>query len=62
MKEKAQRFAPIVIIVLILIASIVYLASTSRESNELSASGTIEATEILISAELGGLVADVLVE
>jgi HlyD family secretion protein len=45
-----------------LTASIYYLTTTAKEDGSLSASGTIETTQVQISSELGGLVAEVLVQ
>ena len=62
MKEKARRIAPIILILVILAGSIYYLTTTGNDNGSLSASGTIETTQVQISSELGGLVAEVLVE
>lgn len=62
MKERARRVAPIILILAILTASIYYLTTTAKEDGSLSASGTIETTQVQISSELGGLVAEVLVQ
>jgi multidrug resistance efflux pump len=62
MHPDPRRIAPIVLVIAILAVSWWYLSSSNRQAaldGELSASGSIEATQVTVAAELGGKVARV---
>ncbi|MBI3160806.1 MAG: efflux RND transporter periplasmic adaptor subunit [Chloroflexi bacterium] len=57
-----RRFAPLVVIGVLLVAAVVYLVNLTRPGEAaLEASGTIEAVSVRLAAELGGRVLEVLV-
>lgn len=58
---KIKQYAPIVVIMIILVAAIIYIVIAKKENGSLTASGTIETAEVVVSSELGGLVSEVLV-
>ncbi|MDH5606167.1 MAG: biotin/lipoyl-binding protein, partial [Anaerolineae bacterium] len=58
-KEKIEQYRPAAALLLVLIAAIYYL-STRGNNGDLAASGTIEAAEVNLASEVGGLVEDVL--
>jgi len=61
--EKIRRVAPIAVFVAIIAAGLVYLTIVSVKSKgPLQASGTIEAVEVSVAAEVPGRVEEVLVE
>ena len=62
MQFKRPPFVAIILVVAILLAGAYYLYSATRPVNSaLTASGTVEATEILIAPEISGKVTEVLV-
>lgn len=56
---KLKQFAPMIAIGVLLVAAVIYIAITKSGNNILTASGSIETTEIDISSEIGGLIAEV---
>ncbi len=63
MPKKIQRFFPIVLIVAILGGTVYYLNWVARHENGfLTASGTVEAVEVVVAIEVGGQIDAVLVE
>ncbi|MEA3349943.1 MAG: HlyD family efflux transporter periplasmic adaptor subunit [Chloroflexota bacterium] len=63
MSKKFKRFIPIIIIIIVASALVYYLNWVARdEAGPLSASGTIEAVELIAAPETGGRVAEVLVD
>lgn len=64
MHPDPRRIAPIVILVVIAIAALWYLSSSKPRENggPISASGTIEASQVLVASETGGKVREVLVQ
>lgn len=57
-----KRFLPLVMIVLLILAALIYLWSVSGDhAGPLTASGTVEGTEVRIGSESGGRVVEVLV-
>jgi len=58
-KEKIEQYRPAAALLLVLIAAIYYLSTRGNNGN-LAASGTIEAAEVNLASEVGGLVEDVL--
>ena len=62
MQFKRPPFVVIILAVAVLLAGAYYLYSVTRPANSaLTASGTVEATEILIAPEISGKVTEVLV-
>jgi HlyD family secretion protein len=60
--DRIRRAALILLFPLLIVLSIVYLASVSKETEEdLLASGTVEALEVVVSPEVAGRIEDVLV-
>lgn len=59
---KIKQFAPMIVIGVLLVAAIIYISIAKSGNDHLTASGTIETTQIDISSEIGGLVAEVVVE
>jgi multidrug resistance efflux pump len=58
--ENLRRYAPIVLILIIVVVVVYYLSqATSDETGPLTASGTVEAAEVVISSEIGGKIAAV---
>jgi len=63
MPKKIQRFLPIILILGVVGATIYYLNWVSGdEEGNLTASGTVEAVEVAVVIEIGGQIAEVLVE
>ena len=63
MLKNIKKFAPIVIILAVLAATIYYLNWIAREEDELlTASGTVEAVEVDVAIEISGQLAEVLIE
>jgi HlyD family secretion protein len=64
MQKNIRRIGPIVLIIVIIVATIYYLNQVSRNENgPLTASGTVEVVEIIIAPEIvGGQISEVLVE
>ncbi len=64
MHPNPRRVAPVLLIILLAVAAWWFFGrqQATAETGKLSASGTIEATEVLISAELNGRVAEVLAQ
>jgi HlyD family secretion protein len=61
--KRALRIVPAVVILALVAAGVFYLrAQSSANSTSLSASGTVEATQVLISPEMAGRVSQVLVD
>jgi len=62
MHPDLRKIAPVVLLIVLAVASIYYLSTTSsaRAEGALSASGTVEAVEIDLAAEIGGRVVEVL--
>jgi HlyD family secretion protein len=55
MPKHIRKFAPIILILLIIAATVYYLNWVARDENGLlTASGTVEAAEVVIAPELGG--------
>ena len=62
-RENLKKIIPAVVLVVLIVAALIYLKSLSSGSRgQLTASGSIEAPEILLAAELGGKVAAVNVQ
>jgi HlyD family secretion protein len=58
-----RRFAPLILLGLLILAALVYLGSVSGEGHgPLTASGTVEGAEVRIGSESGGRVVEVLVD
>ncbi len=59
-----RKLIPVIFALVLLAAVLIYLVYVNRQSRngELAASGTVEAVQVQIAAELGGRVANVLVE
>ena len=63
MPKKIPRFVPIILILAIVGAAFYYFYWVKRdESGPLTASGTVEAVEIVIASEIGGQIAEVFVD
>jgi multidrug resistance efflux pump len=64
MHPNPRRIAPIILIVIVAIAAWWFISrqKATAENGQLAASGTIEATEVLVSAELNGRVLEVLAQ
>lgn len=63
MPKKMQRFFPIVLILAILAGTVYYLNwIAGKESGLLTASGTVEAVEVVVAIEVGGQIDAVLVD
>ncbi len=61
-QENMKKIIPAVFLVGLIVAALVYLKSVSTGNQGLTASGSIEAPEISLAAEIGGLVAEVNVQ
>ena len=64
MQKTYKRFIPIAIVLLIAIVAAYYYFNSSSNSDEeaLTASGTVEAVEVVVAVEVGGQIAEVMVE
>ncbi len=61
MKQKISRFMPVIILLAIIAATIYYFTYVAKEDTSgLSASGTVEAVEVIIAPEIGGRVVEIL--
>jgi len=59
----ARRMIPLVFLVVLIVAGVIYLANISGpEDGPLAASGTVEAVEVEVAAEISGRVSEVYVE
>jgi len=58
----ARQIVPIVVILGIVAIGILYLVGAANANGSLSSSGTVEAVEVRIGPEIGGMVKDVLVQ
>ncbi len=59
----ARRMIPLVLLVILIVAGVIYLASVSGpEDGPLTASGTVASEEVAVASEISGRVADVFVE
>ena len=63
MPQKIKRFLPIILILTVILATIYYLSRASGKSNgPLTASGTVEAVQVVVAFEVSGQIAEVLVD
>ncbi len=63
MPKKIKRFAPVIIILAVIAATIFYLYWGAQEKDgSLTASGTVEAVEVIIAIEVNGQISEILVE
>ena len=64
MHKKIKRFIPIVVILIIIGAAAYYYFNDSagEDTGMLSASGTVEAVEVVVAIEVGGQIAEVMIE
>ncbi|MBT3392031.1 MAG: HlyD family efflux transporter periplasmic adaptor subunit [Chloroflexi bacterium] len=63
MKNKISRFMPIIVILAIIAATVYYFAYVAREGTTgLTASGTVEAVEVVIAPEIGGRIVEILAD
>jgi multidrug resistance efflux pump len=61
-RENLKKIIPAVVLIVLIGAALVYLKSVSAGNQGLTASGSIEAPEIKLASELGGMVAEVNVQ
>ena len=63
MKDKISRIMPIIVILAIIGATIYYFTYVAKEDTSgLTASGTVEAVEVVIAPEIGGRVVEILAD
>lgn len=63
MHKKISRFMPVIVIVAIIAATVYYFAYVAKEDiTGLTASGTVEAVEVVIAPEIGGRVVEILAD
>jgi HlyD family secretion protein len=60
--RRARQIIPVVVLLGIVIIAVLYLVGAANANGSLSSSGTVEAIEIRIAPEIGGLVTEVLVD
>ena len=61
MNEK-KRLIPVLAVILVVVAGLVWFVLLPKNGREITASGTIEATEVVVSSKVGGTVLKLLVE
>jgi HlyD family secretion protein len=61
-QPKARQIVPIIVIVAIVAIAVLYLVGAANANGSLASSGTVEAVEVRIGPEIGGMVKDVLVQ
>ena len=61
-QNRARQIIPILVVIGIIAVAVLYLVGAANANGSLSSSGTVEAAEIRIGPEIGGLVKEVLVE
>jgi HlyD family secretion protein len=60
LRENMKKIIPAVLVVGLIVIALIYLKNlSSNDKNRLTASGSIEAPEILLASEIGGLVVEV---
>jgi HlyD family secretion protein len=61
-QSKARQIVPIIVIVAIVAVAVLYLVGAANADGSLSSSGTVEAVEVRIGPEIGGMVKEVFVQ